>query len=255
MQFHKIILFVAFFGAFVKSTIFASNASIQGNKFKLITSLYNETNVDRIREYVRCLETNLKHELIDEIHIIYDSSAGTEKNIVLDYLKTKSVTLHYKEGRPDFGYCFKLANSFPVGSKVIISNADIYFNETLLLLKNYNLKNMFLALSRWNVKSDGSIEIFKIYDKHGNFLERSSHFSQDVWIFETPIRKFVRDDFQLGVYTCDSAIAYQAWQAGLKLLNPCYSIQCCHLHLSNIRHYEIKQLPNTQFKIVPWCYL
>ena len=38
-------------------------------KFKLITTLYNETNKAGCAEYRLCLEKNLAHDLIDEIHI------------------------------------------------------------------------------------------------------------------------------------------------------------------------------------------
>jgi len=59
--------------------------------------------------------------------------------------------------------------------------------------------------------------------------------SQDVWIFNTPLRSFDKANFEIGTVCCDPLIAGQAWLSGLEVINPCFSIQCCHCHLSGVR--------------------
>lgn len=222
----------------------------QSDKFVLITSLYNEKEEARIAEYVVCMERNLAHAGIDPIHVLYDvSKDDDEGSIILDYLRAqKQVVIHYISGRPTYHQCFELANQLHPDRRVIISNADIYFNETLHLLDSYDLADKFLALTRWNVQKDGSI---KIYTWPNN---QDAVGSQDAWIFTTPIRPFKDKTVVIGVPHCDARIAYQANQSGLTVLNPCLSIQCCHLHLSGIRHWTALPRPK-EMMWVPWCSL
>src|SRR3990170_7825794 len=211
---------------------------LKAETFTLITILYNEKNPDRVAEYLTCLEHNLNHELIDTIHVIYDTSADNQNNRLLNSLKSKKVTISYIDSRPTYGYCFELANMLYPNSKIILSNADIYFNETLNLLRDYDLTGTFLALTRWNITKNGTLEIFKQYPL-GKFDQDWSESSQDVWIFKTPLHIPKAHQIQLGLMNCDSRIAYEAHKSGLRVINPCLTIQCCHLHLTNIRNYNV----------------
>jgi len=190
-------------------------------KFKLITTLYNETNPIRAQEYIACLEKNLQHQDIDDICVLYDTgkdSQNSTENYVYTFLKNNNIKIITIQDRPTYGYCFDIANTLFPGSKVIISNADIYFNDTLSLLNDYDLTNKFLAITRWD-------------------FFQTNEASQDVWIFSTPIKHFARDDFKLGIPGCDNYIAYQARASGLTVINPCLSIQCWHVHASGMRNY------------------
>ncbi len=218
-------------------------------KFKLITLLYNETNEERISEYITCLERNQANDSIAEIHVLYDTSKDGEENKLLQYLQTTNVTMSYVTRRPSFSYCFNIANTLYPNSRVILSNADIYFNETLALLENYDLSDKLLALTRWNVQQDGEIQPFKRGEKNAND-------SQDVWIFKTPLRKINCADIKFGTPHCDGKIAYQAQRNRLNVLNPCMTVQCCHLHLSNVRNYDTKTpTPFIHLSRIPWIKL
>lgn len=228
------------------------NLYSQSSKFNLITVLYNETNEARMNEYKTCLERNLAHPLIDKIHILYDDSKDTKHNALLNYLITKPVHISYIHERPTFGMCFELAHKEYAESIVILSNADIYFNNTLESLIGYDVTNKFLVLTRWNVKEDDSLELFKQYKPDGNFDDTMSYLSQDVWIFKTPLKQFQNPHFRLGTWACDGYIAYQAYISGLRVINPCLTIQACHLHLSAVRHWLPQSIPGAKALIVPW---
>ena len=163
----------------------------------------------------------------------YDVSNDDDDNFLFNYLKTRPVTISLINGRATYGDFFKIANEKYPSSKIIVANADIFFNETFEVLKNYDLTNKFFALSRWNVLNDGSLKMRKDKD------------SQDAWIFSTPLRTFKNDNIMLGVVGCDPEIAYYAHESGLQVINPCLTIQCCHLHVSNLRNYvyDIKTRP------------
>jgi hypothetical protein len=219
-----------------------------------MTTLYNETHEERCAEYITCLDKNLAHPLIRKIHVLYDTAKDDAENKLLRYVQSKPVTITYITGRPTYGECFELANNCYPRETIILSNADIYFNHTLQLLVGYDLHNKFLALTRWDVKPDGLLEIFKQYCD-GEFCALWSETSQDAWIFQTPLKKFNHDTIRLGTMTCDSLIAYQAYAAGLEVSNPCLSVQACHLHLSAIRNYDPNLRAAGTWMAVPWSRL
>jgi len=53
---------------------FSKKMALKKSPFILITTLYNETNHERVKEYITCLEKNLRHPLIDKIHVLYDTT-------------------------------------------------------------------------------------------------------------------------------------------------------------------------------------
>ena len=120
---------------------------------------------------------------------------------------------------------FSFANRHLAGRRVAISNADIFFDESLEALANCDLCGQLLCLSRWDVQPDGSARLFE------------HPCSQDAWVFDAPIREFPCD-FHLGVPGCDNRLAAEAQQAGLKISNPARSVRACHLHLSGVRRYS-----------------
>jgi len=221
-------------------------SSIYAHKFEsfvLITTLYNETNVARRAEYITCLDNNLKNPCIDTIHILYDTARDEGSLELLNYLKEKNLVLEYIVGRPTYQYCFDLANKMYPDRAIILANADIYFNHTLDLLRDYDLHNKFLAITRWDLLSDGSVAL---YDNIG---------SQDAWIFNTPLKTFDRANFEIGTVHCDPLIAGYAWLSGLEVINPCFSVRCCHCHLSDLRQRGDCDIRGHYYAMLPFNWL
>lgn len=221
-------------------------------EFVLITSLYNETNPRRIQEYLTCLEHNLDHPAIKHIHVLYDISGPQDVACgpIWDFLHmshNKRITIEKIKGRPSFGHCFAVANTLYPNETILLTNADIYFNETLDLLSDVDMTNRFFVLTRWNVAPNGSLHQY-----YTNKIKRVD--SNDTWIFKTPFNALKADDILLGTPHCDIYLMYRALQTKLRVHNPCLTIQCAHLHLSNIRHY--KRVKATKpFATLPWCTL
>jgi hypothetical protein len=216
--------------------------NMYAEKLKLITVLYNETHPQRMQEYITCLEKNLQHPSIDKIIILYDTTKDDAINALFEYLKTKEVEIIFIKGRPSFASCFRLANELFPQNKVILSNADIYFNETLTQLEEYDLSKKFLAITRKELGVQGNLCYMRSWPaRYG-----SSEASQDVWIFSTPVFIPKREDILLGTWHCESEIAFQAVHHGLKVINPYFSIDCIHLHLSQVRHYNQRAYPRSQ---------
>lgn len=230
-MFNKIARGVKFPWIKLASFLVFYSCNAEPEEFKLITVLYNETKKERISEYLTCLEKNLAHNRIDKIHIVYDTSKDHGASVILDYVKSKELPITYINGRATYAFCFDLVNELYPNSRVILSNADIYFNETLELLDNYDLTNKFLVLTRWNIQKDTTMSLLR-----GNNGEEVSN-SHDSWIFSTPIH-FQNGNILIGTLGCDRTIAFQAKKSGLTVINPCLSIQGCHLHLSGIRNWD-----------------
>ncbi len=212
------------------------------DKLHLITMLYNETNPRRIQEYKTCLENNLRHSSIASIHVLYDTLKDDGRNEMLAYLKTRNVSISYIRGRPSFISCFELANAMFPASKVMLTNADIYFNDTLKILESYSLQDKFLAITRKEVGADGRLSYMR-----GNAYRGREEGSADTWIFQTPIPLFERQDILLGTVFCEIELNYQVDKLGLAVINPYFTIDCLHVHLTPQRHWTMRPYPTKDF--------
>jgi hypothetical protein len=205
----------------------------------LITSLYQETNSIRRAELFECLRRNVENDYLDEIHLFLEGQINLQELALTNALFGSSkLRLIPWNDRLKFCDLFAYSNHHLTSSLVVIANADIYFDQTLIYLDDYDLVGGLLCLSRWNVQADGS----SIHFAHPG--------SQDAWIFQTPLPEFFCD-FSLGVPACDNRLAWEAEQAGLRISNPSSSIRAHHLHLSQIRHYTESQRLNGQTKSIP----
>jgi len=219
--------------------------SCANTTFRLITTLYNEKKSPRANEYIACLEKNLAHPNIASIHVLYDTSKDGPTNTIRRCLEEKEVGMTFIKGRPSYARCFQLANELYPDQNVIIANADIYFDETLADVDSTLLEEHVLALTRWDIRADGSA---KFHGKTGG--------SHDVWIFRTPLtippgaRKII-----LGMQHCDIRIAYELSATGYRVFNPCFSVKCFHLHLSEIRSYRPAARPPKGVMPLVWSTL
>ncbi|HEB41893.1 MAG TPA: hypothetical protein ENI08_02650 [Candidatus Dependentiae bacterium] len=113
-----------------------------------------------------------------------------EKNELLQFLCSKDVEITYHSGRPSYGFCFQLAQRNYPEYKIILCNGDIYFNETLTKLVEYDLTGKFLALTRWDERSDSKLVPYR------RMRRRDTTDSQDAWIFQLPLLPFEQDNIK-----------------------------------------------------------
>lgn len=220
--------------------------------YTLLTMLYNETDQKRVAEYLFCLQKNSTNQRIEKIHVLYDDSKDDSSNqsIIKQFLHTNGIRYTTIHARATFQDFFSLANELYPDNHIIIANADMYFNDTLNLLDTHDLSNQFIALTRWNIKQTGNLEIETSYNGKINTL------SQDVWIFKTPIPTILEaKNISLGTLDCDGGIAWAAENAGLIVSNPCLSIICQHLHMSNVRHIKLADAYKGKIMATPACKL
>lgn len=184
---------------------------------KLYTSYYIDKNKDRQAEYDYCLDHNLANPLIDRIYIIADK--------LYPKMQHRKIVPVIRTERPTYNDFFALINE-TIGNDEIamISNTDIHFNSTLKLVSA--LPDTCLALSRWE----------------GDVLH-NERYSQDVWIVQGKVKQGMQGNFYLGIRGCDNRISWEIKNVGYRIINPSLSVQCLHVHTSEVRNYGIECIP------------
>lgn len=129
---------------------------------------------------------------------------------------------------------FRYANEWPEPVIWLLSNADIYFDDTLRFLSGVDFTDQIFALTRHNVMPDGSLKFMSPEYAHG---------SQDAWIFATPVPlEKMFTSFYLGIPGCDHRIAYELIIAGYLVLNP--SLTIIVRHLDNFNNIDVHSRTN-----------
>jgi hypothetical protein len=197
----------------------------------LLTPYYGDSDLARRNEFRECLRRNVANRLVDEVHVFVEDGAHPD-------LADDKIHLVELGRRAVFSDLFAHANAQLPQRRVMIANADIYFDEGLARLDAVDLCNTLLCVSRWDVQPDGSVRFFE----HGE--------SQDAWIFDAPIHPF-RADFPFGVPGGDNRLAWEAAAAGLTVHNPARSLRVYHLHLSRVRRYTEEDRLHGNVRSVP----
>ena len=183
----------------------------------LITTYYDEKNIERKHELMDCLTRNALNPAISEIHII-------SENVLPPLDSSDKVKIVLVRMRWTFKDLIKYANNLHKDCIKIIANTDIFFNQTLSYASEIREREVY-CLTRWDLIFK---DILKFY-----FNVKS----QDVWIFRDILPDSIGDYF-MGIPGCDNRLAHELNEKGFKLLNPGLTIQAIHIHNSKLRNYN-----------------
>lgn len=171
------------------------------------------TDPKRKAEFDFCLTKNEENPFIDHIY----------------FLKSNDEIDIYN--RPSYNDFFAEMRKYPNDIN-IISNSDIYFDETIQLTEKIKSREVY-ALTRWekteryDQRTRKMVEVIMFFNqKNPAHPPRSS---QDVWIMRGGPR-IENASFGLGINGCDNKIAWLLRAHGYKVRNPSYSIRCIHVH-------------------------
>lgn len=191
---------------------------------------------DRQDELSECLRRNLENPFIDKVYILLEYELDFWKTFGSDFEEKyfEKVVLYNLNKRLTYKDAFDYANAtFESGDVCLLINNDIYFDESIEVLRETNLENSVFCLTRYDVHTQEKIV------PHGMYMEPTENpwsppkspfmASQDAWIFETPIREIKSVDFPLGYGWCDMYIATTLHEGGYKVSNPCYRIVAKHI--------------------------
>lgn len=186
--------------------------------FELITTFYNEQNIDRRNEFLQALKLNAENTYIKRLYVLCESGEEFITNF------SPKIEIVKCENRPKFKDLIIFANTRSSRLIKIIANTDIYFDETLS--KAVNLKNKEVyCLTRWNQIDAGQIEFFLNIK------------SQDSWIFKGILPDNIGEYF-MGVPGCDNRLAAELLANEFKISNPSLSVHSIHLHATEKRTYH-----------------
>ena len=197
----------------------------------LLIEYFKSHNLQRDMEYLTSINENVNCKLIDKIYVFISDYS------VLNIESTK-IEIVKLDKRPSFKFLFQWSNENLPSEKCIISNTDIFFDDTLSHFSEFNLTNQFIALTRWDlVPYNGGLGI-QFYNHPWRGDITTGQLSQDSWIFQTPVKIDERCDFLMGKPGCDNRIVQIMHEQGYDVKNPSSQIITKHLHLTNYRTYN-----------------
>jgi hypothetical protein len=199
----------------------------------LLVSLWDCADADRRAELVACLQKNANNPCIARVHVFADPGVRTW----LEELAADTIEMIDCEAYPSFGMFFDYANRFLDGKVVAIANTDIFFDDSLELLRYHDFAGGVLALTRHNVRPS--------VGWNGRVWERN-YGSQDAWIFRTPLPP-IRNDLRLGWFGCDGRLARELQLAGVRVTNPSIDIKAWHLHAAREPAADLFTHPKSYF--------
>jgi hypothetical protein len=213
----------------------------------LITTYYITSNESRNNEINKCLKKNFENNYIKKIYLLNNNNYNIDfieqyKNKIIQVIISldKDYILKYNDA-------ISFINKYLKNEICILSNSDIYFNETLSLVNNQTIINNFFALLRYDEDETENLTIFKRHD-----IPRDD--SQDCWIFKSPLNVDLNKlCFSLGTLGCDSIFASIVNDSGIKVSNPSLDIVSIHVHKTDFRTYSVNNRIHGNYCMVPAC--
>lgn len=198
----------------------------------------------RQTEIQQTLLKNIENPHITKIHLFVEGD-----DLDLSFLHTKAkVVIIPSEERLTYQQAFKYYNSNIPNTICILSNADIYFDDSLKYLQHIKWSlNVFVCPTRYESEDDTKPNILyglgTDLSKESKWLESDTEsvYSQDCWIWCNSSINATDCDFGIGVVGCDNLIARRIYDSGYTLVKCSHYICVNHLdRLSKKLHTDIK---------------
>lgn len=220
-------------------------------KTVLVTGFYEVQHEPRMKELNRALRKNLEHPLIQKVVLVQeDDPVFRDADHALHMINTKA-KVHKLKRRGTFADFFAIAaeQSDP-GDRIIVCNADVWFDDTLALLTHdlfvappdrasKNARPRIMAISRHWPQPDGTLK-----------LEPTAPISQDAWVWIAPGPSGAEYAFHAGALGCDNVLVRLFREQGFDVRNPSYSVHVIHEHESKFVKY-LPTVPGPHPTIVP----
>lgn len=134
----------------------------------------------------------------------------------------------HEADRPTFRDLFEAGAAVAQeGDVVLVANTDVWFDESVALLDRMQ-DHHFVALSRWDRERRGP---------HLSEPVLMHHWSQDAWAVRAGV-PFLGGDYPPGTPGCDNRLAWEAREAGLVPINPCWVVRAWHEHQTGLRWWR-----------------
>jgi hypothetical protein len=204
----------------------------------------------RQNEIDLCLIKNNNNKYINEIHLLVEELYDLS---FIDTTKIKQIVINKRLSYQD---AFEYYNINLSNQICILSNADIYYDDSLNILKyvNFNFKTV-LCLTRYEDNLENELKLLcgMEYDYTKNKIIKGikqfkpSIWTQDCWIWKDNQINIKNCDFYLGIPGCDNHIVYLFTNNNFNIYNPSKLI--CSNHIDILRN------KNTEYGIEKGNYI
>jgi hypothetical protein len=194
----------------------------------MFTQFYIPGNTERYGEIKETLKENVQNNLITKI-ILINERKYTEEEMGINNDKIIQII---KGDRMTFLDVFKNIKSMKLKGYIVVTNSDIFFNNTFENIFRSNLMNTkkVFSLLRLEYNKNNLKEIK---------LHRNKGCSVDTWIFHTnqsnKIQKKKEFNLKLGVAGIDNILPYKFYKNGFNVFNEPLFIQTLHNHHNDYR--------------------
>ena len=215
------------------------------NAIHLLTQWYSEFNKRRKQELLSVLHMNVINKAITHIHFIQNSNSCTifddilfDHQFPVDLLRKKliihfNVTLQPEHHRLTINEVLSYANQFIHDGYAVFLNLDIFFDQSLSILRHRPRldRQVILYLSRYEV--DLSISTVGLQCSDQSYVG-----SHDALIFQPPLKEnpLEKLSFEIGTWHMETKIIDELTKVNYIVRNACKSIRIWHLHSSQVRH-------------------
>jgi len=214
----------------------------------LITTYYQTSNNDRNNEINKCLIHNFLNKNIKTIYLlnnkIYDLYFIEKNNKIKQIIISNDTNYKLK-----YNDAIHFINENLKNEICILSNSDIYFDNTLSKINYKNINDSLFALLRYDEDKNGNKNIFSRYG-----LPRDD--SQDCWIFKSPLNiDLEKINFSFGTLGCDNIFASIIHDSKIKISNPSLDIISIHVHNTEFRTYNIENRIYGKYALLKPCFI
>ena len=240
--------------------------SLNQDDIYLITQFFIPSNLERKKELIFCLKENININIFKKIFLVNEREYTKEELELNDSEMTNIIQIIFTNNqtqtqgqRMKYIHPFLLIELQKITGYIVISNSDIFFDNTLLNIRKTSLsiqKSMY-ALLRFefefnNLNKNLSLSFEDKKTQAKLFCPRPD--SQDTWIFHTNFipskQEIIKCNFELGQPGCDNSIAYLFDSFGYQLYNEPFIIKTYHYHTTNIRNYTRENLIKPPYLLV-----
>tara|TARA_Y100000389_G_scaffold200407_1_gene240724 strand:- start:974 stop:1768 length:795 start_codon:yes stop_codon:yes gene_type:complete len=201
----------------------------------MFTQFYIPGNTERYGEIKETLKENVQNNLITKI-ILINERKYTEEEMGINNDKIIQII---KGDRMTFLDVFKNIKSMKLKGYIVVTNSDIFFNNTFGNIFRSNLMNTKKVFSllrlEYNKNNLNETRLYKDYN-----------WSADTWIFHTnqsnKIKNVNEFNLQLGFAGVDNILPYKFYKNGFSVFNEPLFIQTLHNHHNDYRTWKKNNL-------------
>ena len=208
----------------------------------MISQFYKPPSAARAREIKTCLQKNLTNPLIDKVVLLTEST-------IKDLPSSPKILQDVVGERLKYSTVIRwIAEKAPANTICVFANSDIYLDDTWKHIWSTALEDKFLSLLRYEATENTDDKDHELFGPRAD--------SQDTWVVlsdSVKTRKWDYStlDFIFGKAGCDNAINVEMLRAKFLVANPSLTLKTHHLHTSQIRNYDAKDIVDKPM----YCYI